>query len=742
MKLSSLLASNDQKQIEQTLQNRFASNLAFFSQIHPKLYKQLLLPPQKYNLFFDQDGINLIDLTHQTLLYPKEEKSHSFLSTHLNLAHSPLQNSKWQLFNNHLYLQKLNPDTFPITAQAINAFIDSLEQLGGIASFHLPSSFLPSTCIFGALGGLFVQFLLEEGIFFHAFLWFEEEIDFFRIACFFVDFPLLFKRCSKQSCYLFIQDLINRNLIKHYFETHKITNNFLRLELSMYHSPKITQAKAMIQEMYAQNSRGWGSFEDECIGLQNTLYNLSSHRPILSSPRRIDIPFCVVGNGSSLNSLLPFIQANQDKMIILSCGTALKVLKDYGIYPDFQIEIERINYLDEVLKTAPLGDTPLICGNMVSPSALSLAKEAYLFMRGGNSSAYLLPSFVLELSSPFVGNAGVAMACAFGSDVILCGMDCGYIQGQSKHAKGSYYGEETTKIPKDAFKVEGNGEKEVYSTSIYALSASMMGLAIAHFKPNIVLNLGDGAYIQNSKSAKPKDFVLKAKNKRKAIEAFKASFQTRLDISNLKSPHLDSPDRNTPALNAPALSMSAVLDMPILNTRTLNAHALNTPDLENPTLESSLNAPDLDAPILDTPADLSMPPILDTHALNTPTLSMPALNASSSPDALSEYFHAFSQFIEELKRHFQTPISSKPELFALIDSIHQLCRAKSASKPSIGILLEGSICHLLQNLMMCALHYPHHDITPLYARCLDWIFIALDKYKLKLRLLLQLSQNQ
>lgn len=636
MKLSSLLASNNQQQIEQTLQNRFASNLAFFSSIHPKLYEQLLLPPQKYNLFFDQDGINLIDLTHQTLLYPKEEKTHSLLSTHLNLANSPLQNSKWQLFHNHLYLQKLNPDIFPITAQAINAFIDSLEQLGGIASFHLPSSFLPSTCIFGALGGLFVQFLLEEGVFFHALLWFEEEIDFFRIACFFVDFALLFERCSKKSCYLFIQDLINRNLIKHYFEMHKITNNFLRLELSMYHSPKIDQAKAIIQEMQAQNSRGWGSFEDECIGLQNTLQNLSKKPPILSLPRRIDIPICVVGNGPSLNVLLPFIQNNQDKMIVLSCGTALKVLKDYGINPDFQIEIERINYLDEVLKTAPLGDTPLICGNMISPSAFSLAKEVYVFMRGGNSSAYLLPLFSLELSSPFVGNAGVAIACAFGSDVILCGMDCGYIQGESKHAKGSYYGEETTEIPKDAFKVQANGKKEVYSTSIYALSASMMGLAIAHFKPNIVLNLGDGAYIQNSKKAKPEDFELKAKDKHRAMQALKASFQTSLDTIDL-----------------------------------------------------------------------------------------------------SAYFNSFSQFIEELKQHFQTPISSKTELFTLIDSIHQLCRAKSASTPSVGILIEGSICHLLQSLMMCALHYPHSDIKPLYIQCLDSIFIALDKYKLKLRLLLQ-----
>lgn len=633
MKLSALLASDDQKQIEQTLQQRFASNLEFFALIHPKLHDQLLQPPENYNLIFNSDGANLIHLKDQSLIYPRSTQ-HSMLSVHADLAHSPLQNPKWNLLHNNLYLQKMNADIFPITAKAVNAFIDALDELGGISSFHLPSFFLPNTCIFGALGGLFVQFLLEEGMFFHSLLWFEEERDFFRIACFFVDFALLFERCSKRSCFLFIQDLIHRELITHYFQTHKITNNFLRLELCMYHSAKIDRARQTIKEAQAQNSRGWGSFEDECIGLENTLQNLKSNPPILSTPKRIDLPICVIGNGASLNALLPFIQENQSKMMILSCGTALKVLKNHGIQPDFQIEIERINYLDDVLKDAPLGDTPLVCGNMVSPSALALAKNAYLFMRGGNSSAYLTSSFALEFSSPFVGNAGVAIACAFGSDVILCGMDCGYIQGESKHAKGSYYGEESTQIPSYAFKVPANGDKEVYSTSIYALSASMMSRAIAHFKPNLVLNLGEGAYIQGARRARPADFQLKEKNKAQAMEAFKLCFQHQ-------------------------------------------------------------------------------PLGVETSA----------------------YLHACCQFIEELKTHFQTPISSKSELFALIDSIQRVSQAKSASMPSVGILLEGSLAHLLQNLMICALHYPHNDIRSLYARCLDEIFVALDRYKLRLRLL-------
>lgn len=51
MKLAKLLLQSNQALIEQALQKRFSQNLALFSQINPKLYEQLLMPPQNYNLF-------------------------------------------------------------------------------------------------------------------------------------------------------------------------------------------------------------------------------------------------------------------------------------------------------------------------------------------------------------------------------------------------------------------------------------------------------------------------------------------------------------------------------------------------------------------------------------------------------------------------------------------------------------------------------------------------------------------
>ena len=170
-------------------------------------------------------------------------------------------------------------------------------------------------------------------------------------------------------------------------------------------------------------------------------------------------------------------------------GLALKPLKNAGIEPDFQIEIERIDYLKGVLESAPLGDTTLLCGNMVQPSALSLAKEAYIFMRGGSASAYFgRAKSVVEFAAPYVGNAGFALACLLSEEVLICGLDCGYIKGRTKHAKGSFYGDEQSEIPKNAYVVQGNAECEVYADALFSLSSAMMSRAIEVFAPRLVLN--------------------------------------------------------------------------------------------------------------------------------------------------------------------------------------------------------------------------------------------------------------
>lgn len=66
-----------------------------------------------------------------------------------------------------------------------------------------------------------------------------------------------------------------------------------------------------IQSYYKQALRGWGSFEDELLGLKNTLKNLPLYQTLKIKPKKINAPICVVGNGPSLDLLLDFLKENE-----------------------------------------------------------------------------------------------------------------------------------------------------------------------------------------------------------------------------------------------------------------------------------------------------------------------------------------------------------------------------------------------------------------------------------------------
>ncbi|CRF48164.1 hypothetical protein HHE02_14830 [Helicobacter heilmannii] len=500
----------------------FERNLEFFKACLPKLYATLLKPPTLYNLLSDPCGVNVINLNDRSLLFPCVEGQHQMFSLAKEWAKSPLTNPKWRLDDNQI--TPLSPlKSLPLTNKGCQALLDLSFTSN---TYRLGTNFYPPTIFYGLAGGLCLALLLEQGAYFHALYLCEEHPDLWRISCYFIDYAHLFEATPPNACVLSLGQM-PPTLWQHVFLMKKITHSFLHLEFDPY---KNDSTKEQVQRFYSTKKsalRGWGSFEDEMLGLANTLENLKTNLPILQPKhlKRIDLPICVVGNGPSLDGLLPFLKENADKMVVFSCGTALKVLKNARIPVDFQIEIERIDYLKDVLMSAPLGDTPLICGNMLNPSALACAKEAYMFMRGGSGSGYLAPHLSVEFSAPFVGNAGVALASLFSHTLILCGLDCGYIEGQAKHAKGSYYGAESSLIPPDALEVRSNfGGNKVFSDGLFLLSAKQMAQLFKQHQ-NQVYNLSRGALIEHTTPLSVKDLKLTGGKKDRAIRCIKNAFK-------------------------------------------------------------------------------------------------------------------------------------------------------------------------------------------------------------------------
>ena len=714
-------------------------NIAFFS--NNKIAKSLQIAlngaNRKYNLYFSKDEINIIDLQNRHFLYPKG----AFVSVAQNIAQTPLNNDKWRIYANNLRLKKLQKNSdgnygvanLKATAEAINRivdiasgnsslnkhsadFADSTHPLrhpiaregeqnattfakegessyvksnnfplpcgGGLRgwvesslqdsrskskqsklgksmvekldspslalgrcsewvdshinpAYHLPPLFLPQTNIFGLCGGLFLDILLEMGYFFHSLLIYEEEAELFALSCYFVDYELLFSRVSPKSCYIFIENLLDKGLLNHYFYSKKITNNFLRLELTLLKSQKVEAFKQLTLETYRANARGWGSFEDEMIGLKNAFAN-AKNAPFLRLDSKLKTPICVVGSGPSLESNIDFIRTNQDKMLIFSCGTALKVLKAHNIIIDFQIEIERVPYLSEVLQSSNLGKTATLCASLVNPKVLEISQDSTLFMRGGSAASYIFDKIAtqitpLEFCAPFVGNAGFSLACAMSEEIIMCGMDCGFVRGFAKHASGSIYGDERTEIPLDCFKVEGNRDDfEVFSNAIFSLSKESFALAIAHYKPKSVHNLSFGAKIMG------------------AVFTPNLTLKSRTTKENLNSSKFF-----------------------------------------------------IDKSMID----------LAKNALQDSAL----------------------KFIDKLTNTLNCEISTKQELFVFIDKMSEFLAKISEKNPKVGILFEGSVCHLLQSAMIALLSIKSNDIKTPFCACKEAILCAVADFEAQIK---------
>ncbi|PZT48167.1 hypothetical protein B6S12_05455 [Helicobacter valdiviensis] len=524
MGILEFLKSADCEEIEKFCQRRFQENLYFFQNDYPNLFEALKSEAKEYQLYIGKEGVNILNFKNNSFLYSLDEAGKSsMLLVHENCSFNPLLNQQWKrIFGSRACFMG---EEFPFTSRWVNEILAYTMNNGWVESFHLSNDFLPSLNLFGLGGGIFLQVLNENYESFHSFLIFEESLDLFRISCFFVDYPTLFSKTQDRAGYIFLESLVKKDYVYHYFLSRKISTSVMRLELSLYQSPLNISARELVHELHSQNYRGWGSFEDEMRGIVNKLS--VEITKMLIEPKRINAPICVVANGPSLDFLLPFIKENQEKMIIFSCGTALKPLKKAGIIPDFQVEIERHDYLEGVLKEAPLGDVPLLCASVLDKKAKELAKEFYCFERAGSSAAnFKAPKFQIQFSAPLVGNAGAALASYLGSDVILCGLDCGYKEGSTKHAKNSYYGEEEkNNLPSDAFRVRGNFSDDIYSDALYSLSRTSLEEAFSALKPFNILNLNDGAFIKGARPTHYDEFDLKEIDKKQQIENLKSLFK-------------------------------------------------------------------------------------------------------------------------------------------------------------------------------------------------------------------------
>jgi len=507
------------------LQNRYKKNLIFFRENIPAYEKLLLQDLRTYNIDLSPDGVNIVNLKTQKNLYEKDE----FFSVNEALSLDPIKNPLWNKFITETLITKSEIQTAPITAKITSKIIECCSQDIDYQKDKIQTNIMPPCIIYGVISGLFLEKLADENNFCGLFIY-EPNVEFFVLSAYFLDYEKLYQKTKQNSCYIVVGGKLEPKQVQNFFSTRLITNLFFRLELVVYENELVKDARSLVAEISRSTTRGWGTFEDEIIGVKNKLKNYKNY-PYLSSTKKIDAPVCVVGNGPSLEKNIELIKKNQDNFIIFSSGSALAILVKYGIKVDFQIEIERMPHVQKWLKNAGLKDVPLICADIVDPSTLESSSKVYLFIRDSSASSNMFgPKFILEFASPIVGNSALSLAINFFSEIYLFGMDLGFKKDAKKHASGSLYDKMNDKS-EEILPTRGNFSSNIYTNSLFSLSRSLVEILLKKSSAK-VYNLSDGAYI---KGAIPATKInLQKLNKEKVKKDFLSSFSSGGFFSNTK----------------------------------------------------------------------------------------------------------------------------------------------------------------------------------------------------------------
>ncbi len=325
---------------------------------------------------------------------------------------------------------------------------------------------------------------------------------------------------------------------KPYFYKHLNNNNIQELSGQLGHIMTYTTKAMKI-------------FEQEISTLAANIDNYRQKPNILISVERsAEVPVFIVGNGPSLDELIPKLKENENNAVIISCGSALSTLYNNGIKPDFHVEIDYRRVIGELYNDYSSEDfrkgIALLASSKLHPDTLRLFEEVYLAQDNGDLGSELLRQYAttrnikaITCANPTVTNAGLAFAISMNfKEIYLMGCDYGTAVEEQKHAKNSFH--HKTNAKKDfitydmKISIKGNHQATVFTDGALIMALENIN-ALLLMNPSInCYNPNNGAYIQGAKSIKSSEINLnKNIQKEQAIKSIKEQSFHQLKVNKI-----------------------------------------------------------------------------------------------------------------------------------------------------------------------------------------------------------------
>lgn len=476
-----------QTSLELFLSERFNENIQSVKKYLPDIASEFehYQPQNKIKFICNKNGVpNLLFLQNNELFF-KDSDPFDFCKKQINILLSG--HASHRKFKGGLVKEGYFQDKF--LSQIINESKFETKEFESIKN----TGYIPTAIIFGIGLGYQIAELLEQ-IDVQNLILIEPDKDIFYASLHTFDWVNLLTFFSANNLGLKIITEENTCIkeILDYMDRH---GKFLASNIVYYvhyETASIKTLRTDVEKALIDMTIGMGFIDDYLYGIShgcNSILNKKSFVIKTELPQDIqNFPVFIIGSGPSLDNDFSFIAKNQDKAIIIACGTAIDALYHYGIKPDFYANTERDHCTAQVLETIPdqkfLDDIILLAADVCHPLTVDKFKFTALFGKAEeplykyiieNYPQYKSIQYVTSMN-PLVGNMGVAGAVYLGfKKLFLFGIDCGtVIKNKAHSSETKLYSEYGRSDDVEEYRsnevVEGNFELTCGTNQLFQMS--------------------------------------------------------------------------------------------------------------------------------------------------------------------------------------------------------------------------------------------------------------------------------
>ena len=299
-----------------------------------------------------------------------------------------------------------------------------------------------------------------------------------------------------------------------------------------YRNDTINRLAKIIAKDYNRIYNALGFFDDHLFAISHACDTILKKKGLCLRGKDFpddiaNMPVFVVGNGPSLDKDINFIRKNQDKALIVACGTALESLFRAGVQVDFYAATERIPQVAESLKAIPdphyLDNVVLLTGDVMHPTTTELFKHTCIFAKPDEPFYWIMAKAdpaqarkwaIINLMNPLVGNCGIAATAYLGfKQIYMFGLDNGnkVEDRMVLHSsfstvyedKDVYDGKKVLEYWGEKNLVPGNFGGKILAYGFFKMAIRHMEVIIKDFvekdPTRTYINCSDGAFVEGAK---------------------------------------------------------------------------------------------------------------------------------------------------------------------------------------------------------------------------------------------------